>query len=367
MRAADCPACRDVPGGGNGVFKPDREQGFAKTALALMGECNVVSTPDNFELFYAYASGENPAITQMMTAIINAKKAFTPELLQDLRLRCLSGARAAFAMEALGGNMRAVIDDVLGKLEDSARDAADYKDRLNAATGELGGERSPADLRKLVDGLIAATRVMEERAKSLEGELQASSAQVNELRDKLDNVRKESLTDPLTGIANRKAFDDAVKQALEAAAHGEEVTLLLCDIDHFKNFNDSWGHQTGDQVLRLVAHCLSENVKGRDTAARYGGEEFAVLLRGTGLEAATKVAEQIRETVETKKLIKKSTGEILGTITISIGAAQFAALESVEQVVRRADACLYGAKHNGRNLVVNQDDPRMAALETSAA
>jgi diguanylate cyclase len=141
----------------------------------------------------------------------------------------------------------------------------------------------------------------------------------------------------------------------------------MCDIDHFKKFNDTWGHQTGDQVLRLVATCLSENVKGRDTAARYGGEEFGVLLRGTGLEAATKVADQIRLMVENKKLVKKSTGDVLGTITISIGVAQIAAGEPIEAVVRRADACLYGAKHHGRNLVINQKDSRMSALETSAA
>jgi diguanylate cyclase len=148
---------------------------------------------------------------------------------------------------------------------------------------------------------------------------------------------------------------------------GEAVTLLLCDIDLFKKFNDSWGHQTGDQVLRLVASCLSENVKGRDTAARYGGEEFAVLLRGTGVEAATRVAEQIRQTVETKKLVKKSTGDVLGTITISIGVAEFGAGETVEAVIRRADACLYGAKQNGRNLVINQNDARIATLESTAA
>jgi diguanylate cyclase len=349
------------------VFKLDREQGFAKAALALMGECNVVSTPDNFELFYAYCSGENPAITQVMAALINSRKPFTPELLQDLRLRCLSGARAAQAMDSLGGNMSQLIDDVMGKLAASARDANAYKDTLSAATGELGGDRSPADMRKLVDGLIAATRAMEQRAKSLEGELQASSQQVTELRDKLADVRKESLTDPLTNVANRKAFDEAVKAAVEAVASGEDVSLLMCDIDHFKKFNDTFGHQTGDQVLRLVASCLSENVKGRDTAARYGGEEFAVLLRGTALNGATNVAEQIRQTVETKKLVKKSTGEILGAITISIGVAQFTAGESMEAVVRRADACLYGAKHSGRNLVIHENDPRMAALETSAA
>jgi diguanylate cyclase len=349
------------------VFNNDREQAFAKTALALMGGAGVAATPDNFELFYAYASAENPAITQVMGAIINAKTPFTPELLADLRLRCLSGARAAAVMESLGGNISTLIDDVLGKLENSARETADYKDTLSAATGELGGERSPADLRKLVDGLIAATHAMEQRAKSLEGELQASSQQVTELRTKLDDVRKESMTDPLTNIANRKAFDDAVEAGRKAADAGEEVSLLMCDIDHFKKFNDTWGHQTGDQVLRLVASCLSENVKGRDTAARYGGEEFAVLLRGTALIAATHVADQIRGTVETKKLVKKSTGDVLGTITISIGVARFAPGETSEAVIRRADACLYGAKHSGRNLVINQADARMAALETSAA
>jgi diguanylate cyclase len=350
------------------VFKQDREQAFAKTALALMGGAGVITTPENYELFYAYASGENPAITQVMGAIIESKRPFTPELLADLRLRCLSGARAAQAMEAVGGNMGALIDDIMGKLESSARDTANYKDTLSAATGELGGERTPADLRKLVDGLIAATRAMETRAKSLEGELQVSSQQVSELRTKLADVRKESMTDPLTGIANRKAFDEALLAGATAATcKGEEVTLLLCDIDHFKIFNDTWGHQTGDQVLRLVASCLGESTKGRDTAARYGGEEFGVVLRGTGLEAATHLANQIRSMVETKKLVKKSTGDVLGAITISIGVAQFGPGDTGDSVVRRADACLYGAKHNGRNLVINQNDPRMSALETSAA
>ena len=143
------------------MFKPDREQGFAKAALDLMGECAVISTPENFELFYAFATGENPALTQVMGAVIAAKKPFTHELIQDMRMRCLSGARAALAMEAVGSNMSAMIDDVLTKLETAGRGTVDYKNTLSAVTGELGADRSPADLRKLVDGLIAATREME--------------------------------------------------------------------------------------------------------------------------------------------------------------------------------------------------------------
>jgi diguanylate cyclase len=302
-----------------------------------------------------------------MGAHIAARKTFSPALLHDLRVRCLSGARTAKAMETLGSNMTEVINTVLGKLEDAGREAVNYSNQLNAASGELGGERSPDDLRQLVAGLIGATRAMEERTKTLEGELQRSSQQVTELRTKLDSVRKESLTDPLTGIANRKAFDAAVVQAGPQIAEGENVSLLMCDIDHFKKFNDTWGHQTGDQVLRLVANCLSDNVKGRDTAARYGGEEFVVMLRGTALGDATKIADQIRLMVETKKLVKKSTGDVLGSITISIGVAQFRRDEEVDSVIRRADACLYGAKHHGRNQVVGENDSRMAALETTAA
>ncbi len=350
------------------MHKPDREQTFAKSALVLMDACRVAATPDNFELFYAHASGENPALSEVVGDMIADGIPFTPDAINDLRLRCLSGARAAADMEQVSGRMNAVMDDVLRRLESAGRDTQAYKNALSAVRGELGGENSPDDLRSLVEGLVAATRAMEQRTRSLESELQASSQQVSELRSKLDNVRKESLTDPLTGIANRKAFDDAAASAVEQIAQtGEDVSLLLCDIDHFKPFNDSWGHQPADQVLRLVASCLSENVKGRDTAARYGGEEFAILLRGVGLEAATLVANQIRQTVETKKLVKKSTGDILGAITISVGVAQFCPGESAETVIRRADACLYGAKHHGRNLVVHQNDPRMSALETSAA
>lgn len=166
----------------------------------------------------------------------------------------------------------------------------------------------------------------------------------------------------LVGLARaRELAHAAIASAEKQAEGGEPISLLICDIDHFKKFNDTWGHQTGDQVLKVVAGCLSENIKGRDLAARYGGEEFGLVLRGATLEGAVLVAEQIRQSVEGHRLVKKSTGDVLGTMTISIGVAQFGPHEKAEAVVRRADACLYGAKRNGRNLVIAENDPRMAA------
>jgi diguanylate cyclase len=199
---------------------------------------------------------------------------------------------------------------------------------------------------------------MEERTLSLEEELQVSSKQVTALKLQLDDARKESLTDALTSIANRKAFDTELDAAVaEARESGEPVALLMCDIDNFKKFNDTWGHQTGDQVLRLVAGSLSENVKGRDTVARFGGEEFAVILRRTTLDNATNIAEQIRAFVQNKKLVKKSTGDVLGTITISIGVACSVAADTPASLIQRSDECLYRAKNGGRNRVVNEAEP----------
>jgi diguanylate cyclase len=350
------------------LYKQEREQALAKTALALMGECDVTPTPDNFELFYAYASGSNPAITRVIGDMMAARKPFTPAVLGEIRARCLDSARAQATIDAVGDNVTTALNEAMAKLEAAGKDADAYGRALSAAKGGLEGGQTPAELRNLINNLRAATAEMESRSRTLEAELQKSSSQINELKTQLDDVRKESLTDPLTGIPNRKSFDLALKSAIaESMASDEPTSLLMCDIDKFKQFNDTWGHQTGDQVLRLVGNCLSENVKGRDTAARYGGEEFAVVLRRTALVDAVKLAEQIRASVESKKLVKKSTGDILGRISISIGVAQFAEGEDGSSLIQRADACLYRAKHSGRNCVIGENDPRFVAAETDAA
>jgi diguanylate cyclase len=132
---------------------------------------------------------------------------------------------------------------------------------------------------------------------------------------------------------------------------------LMCDVDHFKKFNDTYGHLTGDQVLRLTALAVKQNVKGKDVAARYGGEEFVVALPNTPLQAAITVADHIRRAVMTKELVKRSTGEKLGRVTISIGAAALHPNDTAMTLIERADQCLYAAKRAGRNRVICETDP----------
>ena len=131
----------------------------------------------------------------------------------------------------------------------------------------------------------------------------------------------------------------------------------MMDIDHFKTFNDSFGHQVGDQVLRLVAKCLIDGIKGKDVAARYGGEEFIIILPETELASAVAVGNSLRKTVANKDVINRNTGERLARITMSVGVAQFSGEEGVDELIGRADAALYTAKHNGRNQVAAAPTP----------
>jgi diguanylate cyclase len=251
-----------------------------------------------------------------------------------------------------------MIDVAVGRTSSYTESLADVSDRLGSAADRDG-------LRAIVECLVRSTREMEQTNQSLEIRLKASKQEINQLQENLETVRNESLTDPLTGLANRKYFDQMLYQAVaRSRANDEPLSLLLTDIDHFKKFNDSYGHLTGDQVLRLVAHAVRQNVKGQDLAARYGGEEFAIILPGTMQRQALTIADHIRRSVVLKELIKRSTGENLGRITISVGVATLQPGEAAPALIERADACLYAAKRNGRNCIVGECD--LEAMPTCA-
>jgi len=251
--------------------------------------------------------------------------------------------------------VEAELSAVLTSLEAAGGNAAEYGKALETVSGQITRLKAAEDIKAVVTNVLAATRVMGDHARKLETQLTQSGAQMAELREDLDRVRREAMTDGLTGIANRKQFDAALRLAAEEAAEtGDCLSLLMLDIDHFKRFNDTYGHPIGDQVLKLLAATLTECVKGQDTAARYGGEEFAVILPRTTLDNATKVAENIRQRIGTKNVVNRKTGENLGKITVSIGAGLLANDEPTSKLVDRTDQALYQAKKSGRNRVVSE-------------
>ena len=189
----------------------------------------------------------------------------------------------------------------------------------------------------------------------LQKQLNESTSEVSKLRDNLAEVRRDAATDGLTGLNNRKAFDATLEHALALHAKSNRpVSLAVIDIDHFKRFNDTWGHQTGDQVLRYVGSVLNRICQEPPRfAARYGGEEFAMIFPGESAAQVQALLQDMLEEVATRVLRRRSTNEELGSITISIGLAELRPKESAHDLVGRADAALYASKRNGRNRLTN--------------
>jgi diguanylate cyclase len=247
-------------------------------------------------------------------------------------------------------------------IDAAAGTANSYSESLAGVSEQLGQAKGDREsLRAIVEGLVQTARDMEQSNQKLEERLSASKKEITELQTNLEAVRYESMTDPLTQLFNRKHFDMTLAQAIEDANKtSEPLSLMMSDVDHFKKFNDTYGHLTGDQVLRLVSMSIKQNIKGQDTATRYGGEEFAVILPNTVLRSAIVVGDHIRRAVMTKELMKRSTGEHLGRVTVSIGVATLRKGDTPQSLIERADACLYAAKRHGRNRVMSETDPEVS-------
>jgi diguanylate cyclase len=344
---------------------PDHARALAARAFELIRQYDVLPTPPNYELWFGYATGQNQELITALDNAVAAGKASDLAHMRELHMRFYGGG-LNITLDELGAKLQTEIHKFAKVLEGAGKDTAAYGRTLNTAANQLGGG-DVGQIKVIIEGVVAATRAIEAKNKTLETELKTSTSEMHALRSRLEVIRKESQVDALTGLANRRGFDEAVKVAVrDAADEGAPLCVLIGDVDHFKKFNDTWGHATGDQVLRLVAQCFKSNTKGRDTAARYGGEEFVVALPQTTLANAMTVAEHIRLAVETKKIIKRSTGETLGSITLSIGVAQYKSGESIDETINRADACLYAAKNSGRNRVMSEKNVDPTELKRKA-
>ena len=349
---------------------PDEHQrtlAFAEIALAQIKALAQPASPRNFEIWYNYATGYNPSLNQSINELLAKNGTLSEADLNQIYTSYIAADRVSERLDNVGGRVLDEIAQVLDMIHVAADSATSYSDSLADVSKKLKHAKDGEGLRGVIDRLIQGAQQMELNNKKLEARLSASKQEIVQLQHNLEEVRFESQTDPLTRLSNRKFFDQELDKAMAAAKkNNEPLALLISDVDHFKSFNDKFGHQTGDQVLRLVAVTIKQNVKGVDIAARYDGEEFVVALPNMPLPAATTVAEHIRRAVMTKELVKRSSGERLGRVTISTGIAMLRGSDTAQSLLERADACLYGAKNSGRNRVVCESDvAAMAAAGTA--
>jgi diguanylate cyclase len=340
----------------------ERTMAFAKIALGQIKALRQAATPRNYEVWYAYATGYHPSLNQKINETLQQSGGLSDADIEQIYETYLSPTRMSVRIDEVGVQVKGEIEQVMAMIDAAAGSASSYTESLADMSEKLGNSKDREGLRSIVESLVQTAKEMEVSNIKLEERLNASKQEINELQEILETVRTESLTDPLTQLSNRKLFDNTLEHAIvDARAKNEALSLMMTDIDHFKNFNDSFGHLTGDQVLRLVAMSVKQNVKGQDTVARYGGEEFAIVLPNTVLRSAITVADHIRRAVMTKELMKRSTGEHLGRVTISIGVATLHKTDTAQTLIERTDACLYAAKRHGRNRVMCETDPEVSA------
>jgi len=346
----------------------ERTLAFAEVALGQIRALGQPATPRNFEIWYSYATGYNQPLNQTINETLAKKGALSEIELDHIYDNYIAVNRLGDRMDSVNSRVLDEIKQVITTIDAAAGSATSYSKRLNLASQELASANDGEALHGVIERMVQGAKEMELDNRKLEASLASSRQEIEQLQQNLETVRLESMTDPLTTLANRKYFDNALAKGLaEAKERNQPFSLLMADIDHFKGFNDQYGHLTGDQVLRLVALAIKQNVKGQDTAARYGGEEFVIALPNTALQSALTVAEHIRRAVMTKELMRRSNGERLGHVTISIGAAVLRPNDSTQLLIDRADKCLYAAKRNGRNRVICEADPEAELQSTRPA
>jgi diguanylate cyclase len=345
-----------------------RTMAHGERALSLLKQLRSPAIPRNYELLFAFTTSTNKDLCQALRTALETDSCLTEEAAERIYQTYLTKANISEQVDEVGSQVSHEMSEIMSVIEAASERTGDYGESLKGMNAKLGGIESPQQLKTVLAELFETTNDMAEYNQILKKRLAESKSQIDELQMNLELTRVESFTDELTGLTNRKRFDQAMELELsEAEDSGDPLCLMMLDIDHFKSFNDTHGHQTGDQVLRLVAHTLKTNVKGRDCAARYGGEEFAIILPKTKLAAAIIVANQVRIAVKTKELVKKSTNESLGHVTMSIGVASYKIGESIPELIERSDVCLYAAKEAGRDNVKSETELSKPEAQVSAA
>jgi len=330
-------------------------------AVGIMDERRVAPHPENFLVWYDYVAKTNPALCERLDTLLKSNKAIDAAASRAVYEQ-FYGVGENTDFSDLSMRIEAAAAQMLGAIETAGAGAEEYGAALKDFSGGLQGARSGQDFRKLVGDLIASTRAMSGRVIDLQTQLNDSKSEISRLHDNLASARTQALTDALTGIGNRHAFERTLAAAAaEAREDNAPLSLVMLDLDHFKRINDTYGHPIGDLVLKLVGQMLTKSIKGQDTAARYGGEEFAVILPNTARDNAVTVAEQIRQAVANKKIVRKGSGQEIGPVTLSLGVAQYRPHEPLADLVARADAALYAAKQGGRNRVLTEIEVVAAA------
>lgn len=326
-----------------------------KTASDLVVEMRELNLPifaKTYHVWFAHRVGWYPDMTLEVERALARGTAITESFCEGLYERHISTDNREAALHEAGEAARQLVESVLSDVQETRGAASEYHGELNEFVERLGKAVNADDVKEIVKGLIVQTSKMAGASDDLKQNLEQATNDIDKLRKQMNRLEREVLTDPLTGLNNRKALDRHFEACFEAfETSGELFCTLMLDVDHFKSFNDTYGHDVGDAVLRNVSATLADT--GHPTAMphRYGGEEFCILVAGCKLDEAIRLGEDIREKIADRQLKIARTGERINPVTISVGVALVTKADCPESILQRADQALYLAKDSGRNNV----------------
>ncbi len=328
----------------------EQSSSHLRVALSILSKHRIPPSPLNFRTGYEYVAGNNKSLQSAFEKLLEGEIEPSDKNLWEIYRQFF--VQDDQAIEKMRQELRRIVTGIQEEVGRSGGNVNEYADTLNHFADILNASPTSDVMQSEVRKVLDDTRTMEKSQRELESQMGSVLSEVESLRRELEQVREESLTDALTGISNRKAFDIALDRVISESGGADSLfCVLLADIDYFKKFNDTFGHMVGDKVLRFVGATLRNCVKGKDMAARYGGEEFALILKNTDSDGACALAEQIRKAISAGNLKNRESGESYGRLTISLGVSQFRPGDRQVDLIQRADDALYKAKGNGRNRV----------------
>lgn len=333
----------------------DEAYSLVRLALPLMSKYEVPVIPKNFAVWFEYVSGNKELRKLIDTRIKNGEK-FTDYFNEKLYQECSFG-KDTDLVKKLREDMQQLVVTIMSNVGELTGQTDKYESVVSKSLEKLSDDTSVGRLNDVVNEIIAETKSIGKFGKNIQSQLKETTQKLSTLKNELERTKAEAVIDFLTGVPNRKAFDDKLLSLTkEAAAQNENLCLMVIDIDHFKKFNDTFGHIVGDEVLKFTAKKIQQMLRGTDFLARFGGEEFVGILPRTPLNGAKTVADNIRSSFAVTKLKATATSREIGTITISIGISLYQHGEDLEGFINRADTALYFAKNTGRNKVALETD-----------
>ncbi len=326
---------------------------IAKEALRYIGIFRTPPTPQIFEVWYRYVEGSNDEFRSEISQLLEDGDALCETRLEDVYQRYFGSPKIVEVNESISRSLVAQIDGLQTLLSQQQSAGDEFESSVESANHDLRVESiTPAAIKKCLSAVLACNERMQAQVRQTRAQLEQSQRQVNQLRQDLVTSQKALMTDPLTGIGNRRFFDTMMMQAFDASSQREmQLALVLFDLDKFKVINDSFGHSAGDEVLRFVASEI-QRLAADASISRIGGDEFALVLSIDDVQQVTDLCETIREFFASETLALSTTGECLGQQTLSIGVSLLRPDDDRDSWYGRADKLLYAAKDAGRNRIM---------------